>query len=252
MKENNVIIFENPDFGKVRTVCIDGEPWFVGKDVALALGYSNTRDALRKHVDGEDKGVAKCDSLGGTQEYSVINESGLYSLILSSKIPEAKAFKRWITHEVIPSIRKHGAYMTDSVLAQIAADPTLIFKLAESLLRERERADLLHEELRFAKPKADYYDAFVDPGDCTNIRNTAKELGIPQCVFTTWLVGKKILFRDLRDNLLPYSPYMKNGMFIARDFVRNGHKGVQALFTPFGKDEVRKMLAKSGLYAAAN
>lgn len=110
-------VFENPAFGQVRTVEIDGEPYFVGKDVATILGYSNPRDAISKHVDDEDKGVAKCDTLGGRQEILFINESGLYSLILSSKLPGAKEFKRWVTSEVVPSIRKTGGYtlkpMTD-------------------------------------------------------------------------------------------------------------------------------------------
>ena len=107
---NEIKIFENTEFGSVRTIAIDGEPYFVGKDVAVILGYSNPRDALAKHVDDEDKGVAKCDTLGGIQDLTVINESGLYSLILSSKMPNAKKFKHWVTSEVLPSIRKTGSY----------------------------------------------------------------------------------------------------------------------------------------------
>lgn len=107
---NEIKIFENTEFGSVRTIAIDGEPYFVGKDVAVILGYSNPRDALAKHVDDEDKGVAKCDTLGGIQDLTVINESGLYSLILSSKMSNAKKFKHWVTSEVLPSIRKTGSY----------------------------------------------------------------------------------------------------------------------------------------------
>jgi len=99
-------LFENEEFGKVRTVTIDGVPWFVGADVAIALGYINPRDALAKHVDAEDRGVAKCDTLGGIQTLSIINESGTYSLIMSSKLPSAKRFKRWVTSEVLPALRK--------------------------------------------------------------------------------------------------------------------------------------------------
>lgn len=106
---NDIKIFNNEEFGDIRTVTIDGEPWFVGKDVAEILGYSNSRDALAKRVDEEDKGVAKCDTLGGTQELTVINESGLYSLILSSKLQTAKKFKHWVTSEVLPSIRRQGS-----------------------------------------------------------------------------------------------------------------------------------------------
>ncbi len=103
-------IFSNNMFGEIRTMIINGEPYFAGKDIALALGYRNVRDALSKHVDTEDKGVAKCDTLGGMQNLTIINESGLYSLILSSKLPSAKAFKRWVTSEVLPEIRKTGGY----------------------------------------------------------------------------------------------------------------------------------------------
>lgn len=107
---NEISIFTNPEFGKIRTVTLNGEPWFVGKDVALALGYSNTRKAIADHVDDEDKGVTKRDSLGGEQQFTVINESGLYSLILSSKLPSAKAFKRWVTAEILPQLRRTGTY----------------------------------------------------------------------------------------------------------------------------------------------
>lgn len=111
---NNLTVFENPEFGSIRTVELDGEPWLVGKDVATALGYSNTKDALAKHVDPEDKrqddGVAICDPMGREQHPTIINESGLYSLVLSSKLPTARKFRRWVTSEVLPSIRKTGGY----------------------------------------------------------------------------------------------------------------------------------------------
>ena len=112
---NEVAIFENPEFGKVRTLQISGEPWFVGKDVVEILGYSNSRDTLSKRVDDEDKmdGVAICDSIGRKQTPVLINESGLYSLVLSSKLPTAKKFKRWITSEVLPIIRKTGGYVSN-------------------------------------------------------------------------------------------------------------------------------------------
>lgn len=110
---NEIQIFENPAFGQVRTVIINEELWFVGKDVAAALGYSNVNDALAKHVDAEDKNtIAKRDGNRGNPNMTIINESGLYSLVLSSKLPTAKEFKRWVTSEILPSIRRHGAYMT--------------------------------------------------------------------------------------------------------------------------------------------
>jgi len=121
--ENQLQIFDHPDFGAIRTLVIDNEPWFVGKDVAVALEYSNPRDALAKHVDDEDKGVAKRDTLGGAQEMTIINESGLYSLILSSRLPAAKQFKHWVTREVLPSIRKTGTY---SLTSRAGTDPFVL------------------------------------------------------------------------------------------------------------------------------
>lgn len=113
MNKTAIKVFENAELGKVRIVMIDNEPWFVGKDVAISLGYSNPRDAIVKHVDDEDKGVVKCDTLGGVQELTIINESGLYSLIILSKLPAAKKFKHWVTHDVLPSIRKTGGYIAN-------------------------------------------------------------------------------------------------------------------------------------------
>ena len=243
MDKEHILVFENKDYGTIRTVMIDNAPWFVATDVCSAIDVDRT--AIRR-LDDDEKGVHLTHTLGGDQKISIINEYGLYSLILSSRKPEAKAFKRWITHEVIPSIRKHGAYMTTSLLEQIKENPQVIYGLAEKLLTEKNRADRLQSELSRAKPKADYYDAFVNPRDCTNIRNTANELGIPQCELTAWLVAQRFLYRDYGGQLLPYSPHLRKGLFIERDFVRNGHKGVQTLFTPYGKEMVRQMLMEAG------
>ena len=109
---NELMIFNNPEFGTIRTTEIDGKPWFAGKDVATALGYADAFGSLKKHVDDEDKLVCQIDSAGQKRDITVINESGLYSLVLSSKLPNAKKFERWVTSEVLPTIRKHGAYMT--------------------------------------------------------------------------------------------------------------------------------------------
>lgn len=129
---NKLKIFENAEFGSIRTLELNCEPWFVGKDVAEILGYSNPRKALSDHVDAEDKGVTKCDTLGGKQELTTINESGLYSLILSSKLPNAKQFKRWVTSEVLPAIRKTGTYTapkaqgTNETTAKLRAEAMLL------------------------------------------------------------------------------------------------------------------------------
>ena len=140
---NNMQIFQNPEFGELRIFEIDNEPWFVGKDVAERLGYSNSRKALVDHVDEEDKGVTKCDTLGGAQGMTIINESGLYSLILSSKLPNAKQFKHWITSEVIPSIRRHGAYMTPETLQAAIMNPDIMIQLCQQLKAEQDKNKVL-------------------------------------------------------------------------------------------------------------
>ena len=118
---NELQIFENDEFGKVRTVVIDNEPWMVGKDVADALGYANSRDAISRHVDDEDKGVAKCDTLGGKQDLQIINESGMYDLVFGSKLPTAKKFKHWVTSEVLPALRKTGSYTMPKMSKELQA-----------------------------------------------------------------------------------------------------------------------------------
>ena len=164
---------------RIMPFVLDGEPWFVASDVCRALDIRNSRDAFSR-LEDDEKGVGLTDTPGGKQKVTIVNEPGLYSLIMGSRKPEARAFKHWITHEVIPSIRKHGAYMTDSLMDQVMQNPQMIYKMAEKLLTEHNRAERLNKELQAAKPKAAYFDAFVHPGDCTNIRNTASELGIPQ------------------------------------------------------------------------
>lgn len=140
---NELMIFENPEFGRVRSVEIDGEPWLVGKDVAQALGYTNPRKALSDHVDEEDKGVTKCDTLGGNQDMTIINESGLYSLVLSSKLPGAKQFRRWVTSEVLPAIRKKGGYTKEpkSAMEMLRLQSQAMFELDDRMTALEEKVD---------------------------------------------------------------------------------------------------------------
>ena len=135
---NELKIFENEEFGSLRTMEIVGKIYFVAKDVAGILGYSNPSNAISDHVDEEDKGVTKCDTLGGNQNLTIINESGLYSLVLYSKMPNAKKFKHWITADVLPSIRQYGAYLTPDTLEKAILNPDLIFQLAASLKEYQE------------------------------------------------------------------------------------------------------------------
>lgn len=134
---NDLAIFENPEFGRIRGLKIEGEPWFVGKDVAAALGYSDTAQAIRKHIDDEDKGVVESTPPGGKQNITIINESGLYSLMLKSKLPGAKKFKRWVTSEVLPSIRKTGAYSMPGADRDAPADNAMFERLWAELERKQ-------------------------------------------------------------------------------------------------------------------
>ena len=153
---NELINFHHEMFGDIRAIEKDGEPWFVGKDVAEALGYNNTRDALYKHVDEEDKGVANCDTLGGEQKMTIINESGLYSLVLCSKLPSAKKFKHWVTAEVLPSIRRHGAYATAPTIEKIIAQPEFGIALLKNLQQEQNMRREAEQRVRKLQPLADY------------------------------------------------------------------------------------------------
>ena len=174
---NDLKIFENPAFGQVRTLEREGEPWFVGKDVAQALGYSNTRDALDRHVDDEDKKtVVNPDGNRGNPNMTIINESGLYSLVLSSKLPTAKAFKRWITSEVIPSIRKHGAYIMPDTLEQMIADPDTTIRLLTTLKEERQERVRLEAEAKANRPKVLFADAVATAHTSILIGELAKLL----------------------------------------------------------------------------
>ena len=239
--ENKMEIFQNEQFGEIRITLLDGEPWFAASDVCKALEIKNAPQALsRLDEDERFTTIISNDSAAtGKSKLSFVNEAGLYSLILSSRKPEAKAFKRWITHEVIPTIRKTGGYMTEPLLERIQKDPAVIFEFANALLAERKRAAALEAELIEAKPKADYFDAFINPDDCTNIRTTAKELNIPERSFVKFLLKEKYLFRSPSGQLLPYSKHSKEGLFIVRDYVTFTFTGSQTYFTPKGKDIIR-------------
>ncbi|MCD8376837.1 MAG: hypothetical protein LUD69_07825 [Oscillospiraceae bacterium] len=153
--EEDFKVFENSDFGNLRTVYIDDEPWFVGKDVATALGYADTFGALKKHVDAEDKQNCQNDSFDSPRGMTVINESGLYSLIMSSKLPTAKEFKRWVTSEVLPSVRKHGAYITRETLNQIMTSPDFAIQLFTQIKEEQEKNAELQKENDALKTEVD-------------------------------------------------------------------------------------------------
>lgn len=226
-----IMIYENEEFGQVRTMMIDGEAWFVGKDVAEILGYADTNKAVAMHVDIEDKLNDKTSSSLGQRGAWLINESGLYSLILSSKLPKAKRFKRWVTSEVLPSIRKHGGYIQHQEKLseeEIFANAVL---LANKLIAEK------NKEVERLKPKAEYYDKLVDQHLLTNFRNTAKELHLTQKRFIQFLMEHQFIYRDKKNRLLPYAKKNK-GYFEIKEWVREEGEvvGIQTLITPKGRE----------------
>ena len=211
---NEIKIFDNPEFGKVRTMEINGEPYFVGREVAMILGYKNPLDALTKHVEEEDKGVANCDTLGGAQKMTVINESGLYSLILSSKLPKAKEFKRWVTSEVLPSIRKHGAYAVDELLN----DPEFAIKTFTALKEERERSKRLSEQIEADKPKVIFADSVSAAKSSILVGDLAKLLkqngiNIGQNRLFEWLRQKGYLIKGGSSKNMPTQKAAEMGLF---------------------------------------
>lgn len=162
----------------VRTLTVDEEPYFVGKDVADILGYKKTANAINKHVDDEDKGVTKLGTPGGMQNVTIINESGLYSLIFSSKLESAKRFKRWVTSEVLPSIRKHGIYATDNVIEQTLRDPDYIINVLTEYKKEKDNNLILRQQIGELKPKADYVDEILKSPGTMTITQIAADYGL--------------------------------------------------------------------------
>lgn len=217
------------------------------------LGYSNSRKAISDHVDEEDRGVTKCDTLGGTQELTIINESGLYSLILSSKLPTAKAFKKWVTSEVLPSIRKNGGYINGQSEMSPEELMARALQVAQKTLEEREarinaltnqNSELIAEK-QLLQPKADYFDELVDRNLLTNFIETAKELGIGQREFVNLLINNKYIYRDKRGKLMPYTD-KNNGLFEIKESFNKSTQWswTQTLITPQGREKFRKPCIK--------
>ena len=248
-------IFQNAEFGSVRTATIDGEPYFVGKDVATILGYSNPRDAISKHVDDEDKGVAKCDTLGGRQEILFINESGLYSLILRSQLPAAKRFKRWVTSEVLPAIRRHGMYATEELIA----NPDLAIAAFQALKAEREKRQALEEavavqaqQIAELKPKATYYDVVLKCKDAVNISVIAKDYGWSAQRMNEYLHKKGVQYKQ-SDIWLLYQKhaccgYTKTNTHVYEDSCGREHTKVHTKWTQKGRLFIYEMLKADGIY----
>lgn len=247
---NELKIFENPQFGEIRVIQKDGEPWFVAVDVCRALGLEQVTRAMDR-LDDDERGLVKVthpQSPAKTMDVNAVNEPGLYHLVLCSSKPEAKAFKRWITHEVIPSIRRHGAYMTPDTIEKLIANPDTIIQLATALKEEQDRRraleaanSVLTVETQIMKPKADYFDELVDRNLLTSFRETAKQLEARERDFIRFLLEKKYIYRDKRGRLMPYAQHVETGLFELKECFNEKSKwsGTQTLVTPKGRETFR-------------
>lgn len=248
-------IYKNAEFGSVRTTTIGGQPYFIGKDVTDILGYQNGSRDINRHIDEEDR--QKAMFFDGTQdkETIIINESGLYSLILSSKMPNAKKFKRWVTNDVLPAIRKHGIYATDDLIA----NPDLAIAAFTALKEERERNKTLtaavavqQQQIAEMKPKATYYDVVLKYKDAVNISVIAKDYGWSGIRMNEYLHDKGIQFKQ-SDTWLLYQKHADKGYTRTNTHVyenSNGfeHTKVHTKWTQKGRLFIYEQLKADGIY----
>lgn len=208
---NGIQVFNYQD-KQIRTIEKDGELWWVLKDVCMVLGIANPRN-ISVRLDEDEKGVHQIDTLGGKQEVTIINESGLYNVILRSDKPQAKPFRKWVTSEVIPSIRKHGAYMTSDTLKQVLLNPDTIIQLCQQIKSEQEKNYKLSEENKQLLPKAESYDLFLNTDGAVSMNKVAKSLRLGRNKMMKFLREENVLFLDGQDNI-PYERFCQQGLFV--------------------------------------
>ena len=222
---DKIQIFENPEFGQVRTVEVNGEPYFIAADICNALELSNTTVALDR-LDDDEKSKLNLGLSGGLT--NCVNEYGLYSLVMASRKPSAKKFKRWVTHEVLPSIRKHGAYMTDEALYRAITEPDFLIQLATELKAEKEKRKVLEEKVERDKPLVDFATQVSETSDLVDMAQMAKlardeNINIGRNKLFAWLKDKKIL---LSDNT-PYQRFIDQNYFAVKEVVKNTAYGTK-------------------------
>ncbi len=242
---NELQTFTNPDFGEVRTLEENGEVLFCASDVAKALGYAKPENAISRHCRATLKRGTPIS--GKMQDINFIPEGDVYRLIARSKLPSAEQFERWVFDEVLPSIRKHGAYMTPETLQAAIMNPDIMIQLCQQLKAEQDKNTALRADLSKATvqntimaPKADYFDELVERNTLTNFRETAKQLGVKQKAFINFLMERKFIYRDKRGKLLPYAD-KNDGLFEVKECFNNATQwaGTQTLVTPKGRETFR-------------
>lgn len=242
---NDLQVFKYQD-SEVRTIEMNGEPWFVLKDVCKVLRLTDTGRTAER-LDSDELTRTTLVSGGQKREMICINESGLYNVILRSDKPEAKPFRKWVTSEVLPTIRKHGAYMTPETLQEAILNPDMMIQLCQQLKAEQDKNAALKAvnsrltvDNQIMQPKADYFDELVERNLNTGIRETAKMYGIGQKDFVAFLLDKKYLYRDKRGRLMPYMD-KNNGLFEVKECFNNktNWAGTQVLITPKGRETFR-------------
>ena len=255
---NDIKIYENTEFGSVRALEVNGEPYFVGKDVADILGYQNGSRDINRHVDTEDRTDVAIHDGSQNRNMTIINESGLYSLILSSKLPKAKEFKHWVTSEVLPSIRKHGAYMTDAVLHRAITEPDFLIQLATELKEEQEKRRALEstvavqsQQITELQPKASYYDVVLNSKDLLSIGKIAKDFGKSAVWLNKWLHEQGVQYKQGEIWLL-YQKYAEQGYTNTKTQTYNGsdgavHTKVHTYWTQKGRLFIYDLLKTNGI-----
>jgi len=249
---NKIQVFENAEFGKVRVVEVDGQPWFVGKDVAGNLGYQNLSRDINRHVDPEDRrnyrnGTSEINNRGMT----IINESGLYSLVLLSKLPRAKEFKRWVTADILPTIRKHGAYIAPDTLKRMREDQTFTGDLLKVLTEAQEINQALVGFVEVMRPKADYYDAILQCPYALPVTIIAKDYGMTAQEFNILLYSLGIQFRCHKTWVL-YARYADLGYTLTKTRLVKGEQvPIHTQWTQLGRQFLYARLKQYGILPKA-
>lgn len=241
--DNNIQLFQNSEFGEIRTITEGTITLFCGRDIAIALGYRNPNRAIARHCRGCTKRTTPTSS--GDQEMVFIQEGDIYRLVARSNLPGADKFESWIFDEVLPSIRKTGGYIATSEDMSNEEILAKAYLIAQNTIAERDkRIASLTKENNLLKPKADYFDDLVEFGTNLNFRDTAKEFDIKPKEFTRFLLDNHIVYYDKYGHAKPYERYIKNGWFVMKEVICRGYKcsGTQTLTTVKGRSKLRTMM----------